>query len=250
MAVSNASGFHPEDYGAPLLVSLGLHALVILALTLNLSFCDSRIDLPPVPQHVKAVVIDRVPAPAPLRPAPLRELKIPEITIPEVTRPPEAKPPEARPDPVKSAEKPPVVEVAKPVAKPPPDFGALLEEDQRALAARTAARREQAQQETSLKAAQKQKLVDEYMVQMATEIQRRWVPSPGARRGLQTVLRIALLPGGEVQEVVVAKSSGDAGFDNSAENAVRLAGRLPVPADPELFREFRRFTFTFVDPRR
>ena len=54
------------------------------------------------------------------------------------------------------------------------------------------------------------------------------------------------IPGGEVLEVQLVKSSGDPAFDRSAENAVRLAGRLPVPGDPAVFSNyFRQFKFLF-----
>jgi colicin import membrane protein len=41
------------------------------------------------------------------------------------------------------------------------------------------------------------------------------------------------------------ESSGDPAFDRSAEAAVRRASPLPLPANRELFENFRSFTFVF-----
>ena len=54
-------------------------------------------------------------------------------------------------------------------------------------------------------------------------------------------------PGGEVSQVEVMQSSGNATFDRQAENAVRKAAPLPVPANPRLFQQLRSISFVF-DP--
>jgi colicin import membrane protein len=59
-------------------------------------------------------------------------------------------------------------------------------------------------------------------------------------------LRISVLPGGEVTNVVTVKSSGDPAFDASAEDAVRKANPLPVPDDVTAFNQyFRVITLKF-----
>jgi TonB family protein len=60
------------------------------------------------------------------------------------------------------------------------------------------------------------------------------------------VLRIRQVPGGEVLNVRILRSSGDPGFDQSAESAVLKASPLPVPSDPRLFNaEFRELDLEF-----
>ncbi|MFZ5756580.1 MAG: cell envelope integrity protein TolA [Pseudomonadota bacterium] len=275
MAQAMAVSLRPDPYRGPLLVSLGLHGVLILLLSMNLSLCSREIVLPPVPEHVRAVVVERTSAaPAPVvevaepvaLPEPLPEPEPPKPVPkkPDVKKPEPKKPEPKKPEPVKKAvPKPEPKPVAKPAEKPvekpkgkpappPPDFSEMLAQEQRTLNADDSARRaasEQAAREAAARASAEQKVVEEYTLLMQREIGRRWNRPPGARAGMVTVLRISLLPGGELQGVEVVKSSGDIAFDRSAENAVRLAGRLPVPTDPGLFnRSFRRFTFTF-DPR-
>lgn len=53
-------------------------------------------------------------------------------------------------------------------------------------------------------------------------------------------VRITILPGGDVLNVMIAKPSGNPAYDNAIERAIRSAQPLPVPAaDSELFPQFR-----------
>ena len=61
------------------------------------------------------------------------------------------------------------------------------------------------------------------------------------------MLLVSQLPGGEVADVRVVKSSGSALFDNSVKAAVFGASPLPLPRDPSLFERELRFEF---DPER
>lgn len=54
-------------------------------------------------------------------------------------------------------------------------------------------------------------------------VQEVWSRPPSARNGMRAVLRINMLPTGEVTEVAITESSGDPAFDRSAENAVYRA---------------------------
>lgn len=274
MAQAMAVSIRPRPYQGPVAVSVLLHVAILIALSANLSWCRHEIALPPVPEHVRAVVIERsVAAPRPgsrtEKPKETRKETPPEVVRPVAPPPPPAKPlsrpvpkPTARPEVV--ARKPvpappesrPVAPPAKPVAaaKPAPvvpvaNFDALLAQEDRAQQASEAARRELAQQaarDASARSQQEAKIVNDYKALIQGAIERRWNKPPGARGGLQTELRITLLPGGEVYDVQMIRSSGDTAFDRSAENAVRLAGRLPVPADPAVFNAyFRNFKFLF-----
>jgi colicin import membrane protein len=53
------------------------------------------------------------------------------------------------------------------------------------------------------------------------------------------------MPSGEVQNIKVVESSGNAIFDNSAITAVKKASPLPLPADPKAAAKFRNFNFRF-----
>jgi colicin import membrane protein len=51
------------------------------------------------------------------------------------------------------------------------------------------------------------------------------------------------IPGGEVVEVRIVQSSGNAAFDQSVERAVLKASPLPRPRDPSLFAQEIEFIF-------
>ncbi len=256
----------PDEYRGPVILALVLHASIILLLSLNLSFCERDIVLLPVPAHVKAVLVERVPTAPVAAPAaePVPEPVSEPVPIPVVQpEPPKPKPlppkPVVKPVPKKPVPKPVVKALepkiaAKPAPKekpqpPPPDFSAMLDQEENALATRDAVKKaasQQAQRDLSAHTLQDQKTVNEYTALIRIEVEKRWSRPPSARTGMQAELRITLIPGGEVLEVQLVKSSGDPAFDRSAENAVRLAGRLPVPGDPAVFSNyFRQFKFLF-----
>lgn len=79
-------------------------------------------------------------------------------------------------------------------------------------------------------------------------VQENWSRPPSARNGMQTVLRITMLPTGEVTDVTIIQSSNDPAFDRAAESAVYRAAPfrelqgLPI----KLFNEnFRSLALTF-----
>ncbi len=87
-----------------------------------------------------------------------------------------------------------------------------------------------------------------YVNIITQRIEQTWSRPPSARRGMKCELLIQLVPTGQVVNVTVVKGSGNAAFDRSAEQAVRLVDRFSalqkMPA--ELFeRNFRQLTLVF-----
>lgn len=96
---------------------------------------------------------------------------------------------------------------------------------------------------------QAENALEEFIPYIQDKIQRNWLRPPGSPAGLSCIVKVRLLPGGDVGSVSVARSSGDSIFDDSVERAVRKASPLPLPDDPEMFRYFREINFVF-DPGR
>jgi colicin import membrane protein len=85
-----------------------------------------------------------------------------------------------------------------------------------------------------------------YVVQIQREIVQNWSRPPSARNGMEALLRVLLIPTGEVVDVKVEDSSGNDAFDRSAVLAVTKARRFVVPIDSQRFeRDFREFTVLF-----
>ncbi len=141
---------------------------------------------------------------------------------------------------VKKAEK--VIKKAKPAALPETDLlAALLEEEQQnelTMLLEDELRAQQADEE--------QEAVMSYIAQIQQLIISMWRYPPSAKHDDKLVLRIYLVPTGEITEVQLVESSGNAALDRSAEQAVWKAATLPVPKDPVLFeKEFRQFLLPF-----
>lgn len=79
-------------------------------------------------------------------------------------------------------------------------------------------------------------------------VEQVWSRPPSARNGMRAVLRVNMLPTGEVTDVVIERSSGDPAFDRSAENAVYRVQpfselrQLPINV---FNRDFRSFILEF-----
>jgi periplasmic protein TonB len=86
-----------------------------------------------------------------------------------------------------------------------------------------------------------------YVAAIRSALSQRWIIPATAREktSLSADVRIRLLPGGEVLDVNLVRSSGDRAFDDSVVNAVRSAGRLPVPSGNLFNTHFRDFVVNF-----
>jgi len=89
------------------------------------------------------------------------------------------------------------------------------------------------------------KAVADVNSKIEAKLNRLWRRPLGTAAGLSCVILVKTVPGGEVVDARVTRSSGNAAFDRSAERAVMKASPLPVPDNPGLYRIFRNFEFRF-----
>lgn len=68
----------------------------------------------------------------------------------------------------------------------------------------------------------------------------------GLPKGLECVLSVQTIPGGEVISVTINKPSGNEVFDRRAVTAVEKASPLPLPTDPVVFERLRLRKFNFI----
>ena len=108
-------------------------------------------------------------------------------------------------------------------------------------------KQQMAQEEADRAAQQRQRelasLQSQYVAVLQQRVTRNWLRPPTARAGMVCTVHVRLIPGGEVVEARVVRSSGDPAFDRSAETAVLKSSPLPAPPDPALFQ--REFDFVF-----
>jgi len=115
--------------------------------------------------------------------------------------------------------------------------------DQKAKSEREAELKRQLAEEERVAAVQSGPLHDQYISQLQNRIQRAWIRPPSATVGLDCLVQVTQVPGGEVTSAQVTQCNGDSAARQSIENAVYRASPLPSPADPALF--MKNFSFHF-----
>lgn len=201
------------------------------------------------------------PRPEPPKPEPPKPEPEPAKPPPEPPKPP-PKPPEEKPEPPKPD---PEIALKAEREKKEQEKRARLEKAEREKTEKEKAERERqrkeeaqkkreeearkkeeqqafeaAQKQRAAAAAQRQQEFNEWVGKIRDKIRGKAnVPDTVTGRP-EVVVHIRILPGGEVFEVAIVKSSGNATYDAAIERAVRSSSPLPVPAaNTELFSQFR-----------
>lgn len=116
------------------------------------------------------------------------------------------------------------------------------EEAEKKKAAEEAERRRLAQEQQA-----KDKIILQNIVAEIYQVVTGNFIKTGLPKGLECVLSVQTVPGGEVISVTVNKTSGNEVFDRRAVTAVEKASPLPLPSDPATFERLglRKFNFRF-----
>jgi colicin import membrane protein len=100
--------------------------------------------------------------------------------------------------------------------------------------------------EAAARRAANQTEIDRYKSLLKNEIIRHTIWPPGVNRELVCVVKVRLIPSGDVVDVKIVKNSGNPAFDKAVEKAVYRAAPLPVPSvESGLFDEFRELNLKF-----
>jgi len=137
--------------------------------------------------------------------------------------------------------------VDKPVTKSLAEKRAEAAERRLDEVERQAQARAQAKQKSREEfAAASGKVVDEYTAKISAKIRRWIVLPPGVSQNIKAEFKVTLLPSGEVLHANLAKSSGNAAYDNAVERAILKAQPLPLPpAEQNMFGKFRDLHLKF-----
>ena len=130
----------------------------------------------------------------------------------------------------------------------------LEEEKRKAEAERQ--RKEEAERKKAAEEAERKRLAQEQQAQdkiilqnIVAEIYRAVAGNfnkTGLPKGLECVLSVQTVPGGEVISVTINKPSGNEVFDRRAVTAVEKASPLPLPSDTAVFERLRLRKFNFI----
>ena len=78
------------------------------------------------------------------------------------------------------------------------------------------------------------------------EVRINWNPPAGDFEGFSVLFTIRVDREGNVTSVTMVRSSGNARFDESAENAIYKASPLPIPGEPRFYEYLKEFQFRFM----
>ena len=227
-----------KQFIAPLLLAVGFHGLIIGLFLIEWPQ-EEVLRVADAPLYISAALV--------ARDVPEQKVSQQKNSKPANSKP-VVVPPMLKPKP-KADQKEKVVKPVAPIvtAPPPPPVPIKsvkrepLAQDQ-AIAALMAAVTE----EIGRQAVTNDEQILAYIGQVQRDIVSRWSRPPSARNGMEAVLRVRLVPTGEVVDVGVEQSSGNEAFDRSALLAVERSARFQVPSDPKLFENnFRSFTVLF-----
>lgn len=85
--------------------------------------------------------------------------------------------------------------------------------------------------------------MDRYIFAIQRKIQQNWIKPASAGPGLECVISVRQVPGGEVISATIERCNGDAAVQRSIEAAVFKASPLPEPENAALFERNLRITF-------
>ena len=194
---------------------------------------------PPPPPEVKPQPKSE-PRPEPkVEPPPVKK---PEIVVKEEKKKPEPPKPEPKkPEPPKPEPKKP--EPPKPEAKPQPKFDfskELASETSQLKSASKASANAQhmanaAAAESEQRAAANKRGKADYANKIRGKVRGNIVLPPSIQGNPEAEFKVEQLPTGEVLDVKLKRSSGNAVLDRAIETAIRKSSPLPKPDDPSLF---------------
>jgi colicin import membrane protein len=224
-----------QNYIAPTIITLLLHLMVVIAVWVGWQMNDSQRFKVETPRYVKAKLVTLE---QPKARKTLVERKLPPAPAAKA-EPPKAIQRKVQPRPVVPAKSsasasqkaPPKTTPApkpKPVPKPPAPSSATRASQNEARAQQQHEMLQALAEEESLMAAEEDEILTaSYAALIKHRVEGSWSRPPSARKSMQVVLSIRMIPTGEVVGVEVVQGSGNAAFDRAAIAAVERAERFP-----------------------
>ena len=108
-----------------------------------------------------------------------------------------------------------------------------------------------AQEQADISAQEDERVANSFMQLIRQRLSDNWSRPPSARRDMETLLEIRLVPTGRIVGVTVVKSSGDIAFDRSVEQAAFKAEQFEEiqQLEPRLFEKHFRIVKVAFSPQ-
>ena len=273
MVLRNSSHPEPGKFLASVLALL-VHVIFVVFMFFGLNWktqapegmvVDLWHDLPqPVQPNIKQPPVKTEPSQPKTAQQPAQEKTLPpKIASPSPPKKPEIARKEKKEEPKPVAEKEPAEEMQKENEQEKQREKESEEEKQREQEKAEKAEAKRLQREQALQqqreqealaaqheaqqAAERARIMSEiakYKAMILAKVRSRIVMPPDLPGNPMAEFSVTLLPGGDILDVQLRKSSGYASFDSAVERAIFLSKPLPLPPNPALFREFRNLNIT------
>ena len=224
----------PRSFSLPVIGAMLIVVSILVLMSTN--WMNTEAVSIHVPKHISAklVQIDK-PKPKTVK-KPIKK-PAPKINKPKPAVKP-VKPVVINKDKVIPLKPEPIPAKKEPLPLPGADFSQALAEEEKMMNLNALNNEEERAQQ----AEKDEEAVANYVGQITALIQSVWRFPPSAKHEEVVLLRIYMVPTGEVTEVQVVESSGNIALDRSAEQAVWKVAKFPVPKDAVLFEaQFRKF---------
>lgn len=248
-----------NKYAVPIMVSVGLHALVIMAMLVGWSAEPTKKEVKR-PNFVQAKLVKLDAQAQPKKPPQADKPKIVDLTQKQKELDKQKKLAEQkRQQKIKQqeVEKKQKAEAERQKKDAERKAKEKAEAERKAKAEAEQKRQEQVQRQKQQQEAFEQALAEEemllqeesyavaaqsYMAAISQRIEQNWSRPPSARNDMECELLIKLVPTGRVINVDIVKSSGNELFDRSAVQAVQKAEQFPEIKEmkPEVFERYYR----------
>lgn len=228
------------SYSTGALFSIVLHVAVVAALLANWQSDSKKVIIQP--QYIEAKIVELAPKKKPVAKPPK----------PKVDRAAKKREQDKR----RAAEKKKAERLAALKEKQRADREReKLEQQQRAEAERKRIETEfaetLAQEQADISAQEDERVANSFMQLIRQRLSDNWSRPPSARRDMETLLEIRLVPTGRIVGVTVVKSSGDIAFDRSVEQAAFKAEQFEEiqQLEPRLFEKHFRIVKVAFSPQ-
>jgi colicin import membrane protein len=235
------------SYSAAILFSLALHLVLVGALFVDWQPESERVMVQP--QYIEAKLVELAPKKKAPPPKAKAKPKKPRVDLAKKKREEKKRLAKIAAQ-KKAAEKKRLEEQRRKKAEEQLRLAEQRRQQQEAERLRKESELDQAlaAEQALINARKDEQAANSYRQLIRQRLSENWSRPPSARRGMETLIRIRLVPTGRVVGVTVLKSSGDSAFDRSVEQAALKAEQFVElqAMDPALFeRKFRQVDVAF-----
>jgi colicin import membrane protein len=198
----------------------------------------------PPPPPAPVVEAPKPPPPAPKVEAPKPEPE-PEVKKPEIVE--KAPPPKPKPKPKPEAKAPPKDDLEKLLLREQVAMEQEKLNEERRRADETRRKAESEKTARQLAATARDKALAEYVNRIRAAVRRNWILPQDLQGNPQCTFKVVQIPSGDVIDVKLVKSSGNAAYDEAVHRAILKSSPLPQPASRDQFYRELELTFRPLD---